>query len=289
MKEVHIVNAFTDNGVGGNPAGVVLDADNLSNVEKQALATQVSLSETSFVSSSKVADFKLEFFTPNRQIPHCGHATIATFGYLAQLGRISAEKTSKETIDGTREIIVKDKLVYMEQRAPMYTSLPHNGVRVQDVLVSLHITTDDLLDGHLPIVANTGVNCLIVALKDEATVADIKPDLPAIEAISEKLDLIEYYIFSTETQVAGRDADARMFAPLYGIPEESATGMAAGPLACYLYDYLNIKKERFIIEQGHLMPEPSPSELIADLSLQNGKIESLMVGGQAKLMRTVKV
>lgn len=289
MREVNIVNAFVDGGRGGNPAGVVLDADDLSSADKQALATRLGFSETAFVSSSEVADFKLDFFTPNRQIPHCGHATIATFGYLSQLGRIPTENTSKETIDGTRAIIVKGDLVYMEQLSPTYTALPHNGVTVQDVLDSLDISDDALLAGFAPVVVSTGVNCLVVPLKDEARVAGIVPDLAAVEDISEKLDLVEYYVFSTQTRVAGRDAGARMFAPRFGIPEEAATGMAAGPLACYLYDYLNIKQERLIIEQGHLMPEPSPSELIADLKLEDGVITGLMVGGRAKVMRAVTV
>lgn len=75
---VEIVNAFVDAGTGGNPAGVVLDADGLSDGQKLAVARQVGLSETAFVSASEVASFKLDFFTPARRIAHCGHATIAT-------------------------------------------------------------------------------------------------------------------------------------------------------------------------------------------------------------------
>ena len=80
---VNVVNAFIDNGVGGNPAGVVLDADGLDRDTKQQIAAQAGLSETAFVSASDTAVFKLEFFTPTRQIAHCGHATVATFSYLA--------------------------------------------------------------------------------------------------------------------------------------------------------------------------------------------------------------
>ncbi|MFZ6009121.1 MAG: PhzF family phenazine biosynthesis isomerase, partial [Bacteroidota bacterium] len=81
MKEVtiKIINAFSIQGTGGNPAGVVLNADNLSPAEKQRVAAATGLSETAFVSRSNQADFKLDFFTPVRQIAHCGHATIATF------------------------------------------------------------------------------------------------------------------------------------------------------------------------------------------------------------------
>lgn len=97
---VQIVNAFVDNGEGGNPAGVVLDAQRYSQEQKQRIAALAGLSETAFISPSDSADFKLEFFTPNRQIAHCGHATIASFSYLRQMGRIAGTQTSKETIDG---------------------------------------------------------------------------------------------------------------------------------------------------------------------------------------------
>jgi PhzF family phenazine biosynthesis protein len=64
--EVLIVNAFVRDGTGGNPAGVVLDADDLGAEDRQAVARQVGLPETAFVSHSAVADVRLEFFTPVR-------------------------------------------------------------------------------------------------------------------------------------------------------------------------------------------------------------------------------
>ena len=60
---VHIINAFVDNSDGGNPAGVVLDADNLTDSQKLTIAKKVGLSETAFVSQSLQADYKLDFFT----------------------------------------------------------------------------------------------------------------------------------------------------------------------------------------------------------------------------------
>ena len=113
MLEVPIVNAFVDQGVGGNPAGVVLDAEALDSAQKLAIAAAVGVSETAFVSPSSLADFKLEFFTPTRQIAHCGHATIATFSFLRQTGRLDRDATSKETIDGRREIRMRGEAAFM--------------------------------------------------------------------------------------------------------------------------------------------------------------------------------
>jgi len=94
--KAHIINAFIDGNIGGNPAGVVLNAEDLSISQKLEIASKIGLSETAFVSSSKVADLKLDFFTPTKQIAHCGHATIATFVYLTlQLHKKTAKKEVK--------------------------------------------------------------------------------------------------------------------------------------------------------------------------------------------------
>ncbi len=94
--EVQIVNALTDGKAGGNPAGVVIDADELTANQKLHVARQAALSETAFVSKSDIATVKLEFFTPTRQIAHCGHATIATFSLLRAIGRVDDGQSSKD-------------------------------------------------------------------------------------------------------------------------------------------------------------------------------------------------
>ena len=115
---VQILNAFAENGTGGNPAGVVLNADDLSDKNKLEIAKKVGLSETAFVSKSNTEDFKLDFFTPNKQIAHCGHATVATFSYLRQIGTLQNNSSSKETINGKRKIEIIGDLAFMEQLAP---------------------------------------------------------------------------------------------------------------------------------------------------------------------------
>jgi PhzF family phenazine biosynthesis protein len=284
---VQIVNAFTDAGEGGNSAGVALNAERLTQKMKQKIAAKVGVSETAFVSASKVADFKLEFFTPARQIAHCGHATIATFAYLAQKKLAKGPRSSKETIDGVREIFINGEVAFMEQLAPKY--IYFEAPAMQKTLTSLGIDEAALLAGHQPMIVNTGNSFMVVPLKNEETLKTLQPKFKSIEQVSKQLDLIGYYAFTLQTQVAGRAAAARMFAPRYGIQEEPATGTAAGPLACYLYDQLNIKKSQMIIEQGRLSPMPSPSELIVELHLEDGRITRLFVGGRAKTLRSLEI
>lgn len=286
---VHVANAFIDGGRGGNPAGLVIDADALSAAQKQAVAARAGFSETAFVSRSGTADFKLEFFTPTRQIAHCGHATIAAFAVLKQKGRIPGQRSSKETIDGRREIFFEGEAAFMEQRAPRYAALPAAGVSCEDVLGLLGLSGGDLIAGQEPLVVNTGNSFMIVPVKTAARVGAVRPRHHEIARISEALDLIGCYVFSLETGTPGRHAGARMFAPRFGIDEESATGMAAGPLACFLRDRLGLAGSEFLIEQGVLMPKPSPSLLTARLEFADGKIARLLVGGRAAISKSLAI
>ncbi|MEH6578442.1 MAG: PhzF family phenazine biosynthesis protein [Amphritea sp.] len=282
--KINVVNAFIDGASGGNPAGVVLDADDLSETQKQAIAKQAGLSETAFVSASSVADFKLDFYTPTRQIAHCGHATVAVFSYLAQTGRIGQGWLSKQTIDGNRKILIKDSMAFMEQLAPKYSEIEKYHATVLD---SIGVTEQQLILP--PKLVNTGNSFIILGVKNEQVLSQVKPDLEAIESISESLDLIGYYLFTEETSKPGRDVSTRMLAPRYGINEEAATGMAAGPLACYLYSEMAIKKTHFNIEQGYLMQPPSPSLINVNLEIKGDDIASLMAGGIAKLSQQIVI
>jgi PhzF family phenazine biosynthesis protein len=277
MIEVGVVNAFVKNGAGGNPAGVVLDADSLTEAEMQSLAAQIDYSETAFVSKHADGGFRLDFFTPNRRIADCGHATVAAFSHMAAKGIVTDGETVKHTVDGARKVIIRDGQAFMEQLAPKYRAVTDTRA----VLASLGLDAADLVHGHPPVVVNTGNSFMLLAVRDAAVLAAIKADQEQIEAISEAYDLIGYYVFTLDAQ--GADATTRMFAPRYGIAEEAATGMAAGPLACLLHDRFGLERPDLTIEQGRYMAKPSVSEIHVKLSFDvQGRIARLMAGGTAK-------
>lgn len=282
--KIAVVNAFVDGEDGGNPAGVVLDADNLSDKHKLCVAKKLGLSETAFVSKSNTADFKLDFYTPEKQIAHCGHATIATFSHLSQLGLVKSEKTSKETIDGDRDIEVFGDFAYMEQTKPKYSDLSQES---DDVYLAAGIDATRAIS--VPTIVNTGNSFLILGVKTIKDLENLTPDYEKIQEISEKYDLIGFYIFTFDTNVSDRDASTRMFAPRYGIKEESATGMAAGPLACFLHDHMNLGQEIFHIEQGFSMQPASPSCIKVVLSRKGKIIDGLKAGGIGKPSRYEEV
>lgn len=277
--EINVINAFTKEGKGGNPAAVVLDADRFSAAQKQAIAAKAGLSETAFVSHSDAADFNLDFFTPVRQIAHCGHATVATFSYLKQTGKIKGAASSKMTVDGRREIRFVGEEAFMEQAAPRFFAL--SGEDKAAVSDSLNLTETDI-GSSSPIIVNTGNSFIILEAKDEATLRNLCPRFNDVAKLSEKHGLVGFYVFTKPTS-PDVDATARMFAPAYGIEEEAATGMAAGPLACYLFMF-GKRKEAYRIEQGRLMKTPSPSLIKVDLTVEGNGIKGLYAGGTATLI-----
>lgn len=295
---VHIVNAFVRDGAGGNPAGVVLDADDLDAGARLAIASQVGLSETAFASRSDVADIRLEFYTPTRQIAHCGHATVATFALLHQLGRLPSGALTKETVDGLRDVAVQGDRVFMRQLAPVGVDLPlPQGPTLQELARSLGLGPAALAEAGEPLcIMSTGNRFLLVPLRGARDLARVRPDHEQVAEISERLDLVGFYLYAVQAQgraegrAEGRAvATTRMFAPRFGIDEEAATGMAAGPLACRLWQRGQVKAADVEIEQGVLMTPASPSRLFVRLDLDEAGVRGLSVGGCALRVGTRQV
>jgi PhzF family phenazine biosynthesis protein len=287
--EIEIVDAFVDGDTGGNPAGIVFGADGMSAARRQAIARHVGLSETAFVSMSAVATRKLDFHTPTRQIAHCGHATIAVFARLAQRGELGDGHHSKETIDGLRDIVLAGEVASMAQLGPRTESVgPEHALHAPSV-AALGLDAAQLIAGIEPAVVDTGNRFLLMPVRARAVLAGIRPDQAAIAQISEALDLVGFYAYALDPEIEGRHATTRMFAPRYGIAEEAATGMAAGPLACRLAEAHAIDATTYRIEQGRLMPAASPSVIDVRLHRSAGAISAVHAGGRARLRERLRI
>lgn len=276
--ELSVIHAFTTGGEGGNPAGAVLNTDNLSTTAKQVIARKAGYPETAFVSRSDVADLKLEFFTPKRQIAHCGHATIAVFAHLNAIGQLADGLYTKETIDGLRHVRVAGGRAAMQQRAPRFTGIPRAAA-----VRALRLTALDVSYDHEPICVDTGNRFVVIGVRNVDVLARMSPDQAALERLSEDWDLIGAYVYALDAP-SGFAASARMFAPRFGIAEEAATGMAAGPLAALL-TVRGLAGDRMAIEQGRHMRPASPSRLDVEIRRDaSGLVEAIWVAGEARLV-----
>lgn len=251
------IAAFTKDAQGGNSAGLVWPAAQFNASQRQAIATEVGYSETAFVERNPKGELRIEYFTPNRQIDICGHATVAAFSYLRDLGEVISGLHEFESVIGKHQVEVKPKTVGLWQEQLLHLEVSNQRV-LTEIQSSLGIKPSDII-GPLKIASN-GSPFLLVELSSLSSLKGIVPNQDQIFRLSEELRLVGYYLYvkASETEI-----DARMFAPLYGIEEESATGMAAGALALSLSRESDQKA--LLIRQGHLMPNPSVALLYTEV------------------------
>ncbi|QXM06913.1 PhzF family phenazine biosynthesis protein [Crassaminicella indica] len=280
--KVYTLNAFGKSNNGGNPAGVVLNANTLSTEVMQRIAKEVGFSETAFVQKSDVADFKVRFFTPSEEIDLCGHATIACFYVLANKSISNPGKYKQETKAGVLDLEVKiDGTILMNQALPEFLDI----IDQKEIAASLNIS-EDKIASDLPIqIVSTGLKDILIPIKNLDTLLTMTPDFDKIAEISKKYNVIGYHAFTLETKFDST-AHCRNFAPLYAIPEESATGTSNGALSCYLFKYGKVtakNKNNLIFEQGYSINQPS--EIRASLSTNDKNIIEIKVGGNASALK----
>lgn len=281
--QVYSINAFANSLDGGNPAGVVLDADDFNEDIMREVSEKMGYSETAFVMKSEIADFKVRFFTPKDEVDLCGHATIGTFSTLSKLGIIAEGKYSQETKAGKLSIQIDDRhKIMMQQPLPLFGDILPSS----EIAASLHLPLE-ALEKDIPIqIVSTGLRDAIIPVRSLDILMEMQPDMSSILQLSNKYGLVGYHVFTTECLHRANSAHCRNFAPLFGIPEEAATGTSNGALAGYLHRYIqSIEGEmiRYSMEQGYCMNRPS--EIYAELSCGSGKVHDLHVGGYAENLR----
>ncbi|OGJ50957.1 phenazine biosynthesis protein PhzF [Candidatus Peregrinibacteria bacterium RIFOXYB2_FULL_33_20] len=284
--KVFTLNAFAKTENGGNPAGVVLNSDGLSEKQMLLISKKVGFSETAFVQKSDKADFKVKFFTPSAEVDLCGHATIATFYLLGNKQIIQPGEYKQETKAGVLKIeILQDGSVLMDQKPPEFFDKIDKNSIAESLNISPDIITDDL-----PVqIVSTGLKDIFIPIKNLDELTQIKPNFEKVKEISKKFDVIGYHLFVLETKF-GATAHCRNLAPLYDIDEEAATGTSSGALSCYLFKYGKIEKGQIndlIFEQGYSMNRPS--EIRAKLETNGDNITRVSVGGIASNIQEIEV
>ena len=283
---VYKSSAFVKSRKGGNTAGIVLDADFLTEDYMKRIAAILGFSETAFVMKSDCANFKVRFFTPIEEVALCGHATIGTFYTLANQGYIKPGHYLQETKAGVLHIeIKKDLSIMMNQTTPKFYEI----INKEEIAASLNITIADILED-LPVqIVSTGLKDIMIPVKTMELLNSISPNFAKIKEISKKYNVIGYHVFALEGP-SNSNALCRNFAPLYEIPEESATGTSNGALGCYLFEYGKLdctQAENIVFAQGYSLNRPS--EILVSLTVERNKISEVKVGGKTLQLSIVEV
>jgi PhzF family phenazine biosynthesis protein len=282
------VDAFTTEPLCGNPAGVVLDADELTGEQMQAIARELNTSDTAFVLRPDAPDhdLRMRFFTPRKESGFVGHATVATHTVLAAIGRPAAPRQKQHS--GIVQVQLAEgspPLVRIAQPpAPLRAAPP--AELMQAILAALGLDAQ-ALDPQCPVmIAGTTSTRLLLGLRESAQLARVEPDLGRLGELSAPAGAAGYFLYTRHSEIAGCDTEARMFCPALGISEDPVSGNAHGMLGVYLVSQRLLKassgRAQFTGAQGHHLQRPGrvQVEVLVDSAAPTGVI----IAGQAVIV-----
>ena len=235
------VDSFTRERFHGNPAGVVPNADGLTEEQMQRIAREMNNSETAFIfpSEDPGVDVEVRFFTPSTEVPLCGHATVAAHYVRAIEGSALPGRTMQKTKAGILPVDIvpdgRDFRIVMTQGKPEI-SLPFAEPLVNRIAQALGIDRGRLREDCPVAIASAGHSKIMVGVDSEALLHSLRPNMELLTELSREAGCNGYYVFTLDP-AAEVLVHGRMFAPAIGIPEDPVTGNANGPLGAYLVHY----------------------------------------------------
>jgi PhzF family phenazine biosynthesis protein len=277
---IAIVDAFTTTRGQGNRAGVVTQTRGLDAAAMQRAASAVAASETAFVFRDGDS-IRLRYFTPEAEIPFCGHATVAALHYLAETGEDPGPGRI-EVQCGIGPLAIEldeDRIVWIDAGDVEWSEC---GDALEHHVLAI-LEPPPLREFSLPVLKSRGMLYVPLARRDDLW--RLTPDWDRLSGLKSTEDIMGVYAFTLETVESGSISHARFFAPAVGIREDPVTGAASVPLADYLarFGILELPPGggtvRGRAEQGDAMGKPGRVELEATGA--PGKIDRVRIGGRA--------
>jgi trans-2,3-dihydro-3-hydroxyanthranilate isomerase len=264
-----VADVFTDRPLAGNQLAVFTDAREIPEDSLQPLAKEIGFSETVFVyPAAGDGHVRVRIFTPAAEMPFAGHPVLGTAFVLG--GPLQLTEIRLETGAGTVPVTLEregPRIVFgrMSQPIPHVEPFPAEA----ELLAALRVGRSEL-----PVeLYDLGIRHVYVALPTEEAVVQVEPDYTALARIAG-------FVGANCFAGGGSRWKTRMFAPADGVPEDPATGSAAGPLACHLarHGWISFGEE-IEISQGTEIGRPSTLYARVDGSAE--RLDRVEVGGSA--------
>ncbi len=291
-RSVHVfqVDAFTTQRFTGNPAGVVLHADVLTDEEMRAIARELNNADTAFVLQSDAGDhdLRIRFFTPRAETGFVGHATVAAH-YVLSRRTSAAKRLRQKQKSGIVEVEIRgegpERRVAIRQPAPPLGRELNTRERLA-VLDALALSSGDL-DLRCPMRIVGGASTrLLIGVRAAEHLRQLKPDFNRLSTLSAQLGAAGHFVFSLRPEIGDCLVESRMFCPALGIPEDPVSGNAHGLLGVYLTELGLVERSgpiaRFTGAQGQFMARPGRVDV--ELELQDGRPTSVWIIGQGALV-----
>ncbi|MEJ8302359.1 PhzF family phenazine biosynthesis isomerase [Saccharibacillus sacchari] len=250
--------AFSSIPGKGNPAGIMLEADHLTDAQMQEIATEVGFNETTFICRSDVADVRLRYFTPGYEMDLCGHATMASLYALRTRGLLHRDTATIETrigvlpVELTSDARDDSKSLSMRMRQGNPEFIPFEGDE-RALLASIGLSISDR-DERYPIVyGSTGSWTVLIPIIKLEAFSRMVPDNASFPGVLTQNPQASLHPFCLETSDSQARMHARHFCPPHsGMIEDPVTGTASGVMGAYALTYMetHLRRTDFIVEQG---------------------------------------
>jgi trans-2,3-dihydro-3-hydroxyanthranilate isomerase len=263
----HFVDVFAEVPLTGNPLAVVPHAEVLDDVMMQKIAGELNQAETTFILPPRVrsAHWRLRSFTaPGHEIFGAGHNSLGAWWWMAESKQLTltdgANHFTQEIGDSFLPVEVRSRgqqpvSVVLTQSSPQFGNICED---LWGLANALGLETEDLSSSLPAQIVSTGAGHLLVPVRNRSAIARAHPDAQRLATILNAVDGQGCYLYCLDAVSPEAAAHARFFNPTMGIMEDSATGTAAGPLACQLVTHGIVKDRSTItIEQGYEMKRPS--------------------------------
>ncbi len=270
------IAAFSDGLIGGNPAGVWIGRELPAPDQMQRIAADIGYSETAFAAPTD-SGWRVRYFSPQTEVPFCGHATIALGAALAlrhgtrvyELQLNGAAITVEGRYDGSQ--------LSASLQSPPTHSAPAELSQVALALQLFGLDEGDLDPAVPPAAMHGGADHLLLALRSRATLAQMSYELERGREFMRSAGLVTVALVFVKD---ARHFDARNAFASGGVLEDPATGAAAAAFAGYLRDLGWPHGGSIEIIQGEDMGMRS----IIHAQIPEPRGASVRVSGTARLM-----
>lgn len=295
---VYQVDAFTRQMFAGNPAGVVLNAEALTEEQMRAIARELNNGDTAFVlpPDADDHDIRVRFFTPRAEAGFVGHATVALHTVRASLGlppaRRQKQKSGVVDIDSHHD--ASGTHVRIHQPPPKLRGALA-GDALAAVLAALDLSPAQLDPRCAPTLAGEGSTRALIALRESAVLAGLQPDLARLGALSPQVGAQGFLLYTLDSRIDGCLTEARMFCPAIGIAEDPVSGNAHGMLGALLHGAGLLPApasdglRHFIGAQGHHMQRPGQVHIAVRPGTAPGATAGVSIGGDAIIVFATRI
>ncbi len=284
-----LYDAFSETAFGGSQAAIVTEASSIERDTRRRIARELGMPATAFVEAYDEDWVEVQFMSAVMELPMCGHGTICLLTHLLESNLISLENSSTRQVE--LRLPESRASVSLSQRAdrryvvmldilPPAFAPPPRGLEWLELLG----LESDALSPELPIeVARGDFVHLLVPLTGLDAMRSIRPDFSAMVEFCRAHGIETIAVFCSEVENPDSQLHVRDFCPAVGVSESAAAGTTNAAITGYLLRHQpvdgNTKNVSYRAEQGLELGRPSSIE--SRVSLSDGKIERLQVGGVA--------